>query len=217
MLLWILLCSILQRNKICLIPSENTGEQDIYTEYLWVVDTDNPSGRWEKIGEFKPSVDLTPYLTIESAQSTYLSKSDATNVYLSKTEASNTYQPIGDYATSTELTEGLAAKQNAGDYATTAQLQSLQETVDDKADMNLLPSYTVIPTLSENYSIPANATTREQVFDITVGETLYNITYDSAIVWVNGLAPVTRVNHRYLISVINNLGAWGEFEITGNE
>ena len=89
--------------------------------------------------------------------------------------------------------------------------QSLQEVINNKADSTLLPIYTTVPTLTADYNIPANATTVEKVYDITVGETLFNITYDPSIKWVNGVAPITTASHRYLISVINNLGAWGEF------
>ena len=89
--------------------------------------------------------------------------------------------------------------------------QSLQEVINNKADSASLPTYTTVPTLTADYNIPANATTVEKVYDITVGDTLFNITYDTSIKWVNDVAPITRVNHRYVVSVINNLGVWGEF------
>lgn len=63
--------------KIHLVPSDVTGSQNIYKEYIWANNT------WELLGEYQSEVDLTPYLT--------------------KSEAQATYQPIGDYATKEEL------------------------------------------------------------------------------------------------------------------
>lgn len=212
-------------NKIHLVPAESTGANNAYTEYVWV------NSAWKILGEYTSEVDLTPYLKTADAANTYLSKTDATSTYLNKTDAASTYlnktdasstylnktdaastyQPIGDYATSTELTEGLAGKQDAGSYATTTQLEALQTEVNSKADSTALPTYTTVPTLTADYNIPANATTVEKVYDITVGATLYNITYADGIKWVNDVAPITRANHRYVVSIINNLGVWGEF------
>lgn len=52
-------------NKIHLVPSESTGENNSYKEYLWV------NGEWEEIGTYVSTVDLTPYLTKEDAGKTY--------------------------------------------------------------------------------------------------------------------------------------------------
>lgn len=43
-------------NKIYLVLSGTSGEQNIYTEYIYV------SNKWEKVGEYKAAVDLTPYV-----------------------------------------------------------------------------------------------------------------------------------------------------------
>lgn len=45
-------------NKIHLVISSTSESGNTYTEYIWV------GGKWEKIGEFKPDVDLTPYLKV---------------------------------------------------------------------------------------------------------------------------------------------------------
>lgn len=42
--------------KIYLVKSSNSGESDIYTEYMYV------NSKWEKLGEHKSDVDLTPYV-----------------------------------------------------------------------------------------------------------------------------------------------------------
>ncbi len=50
----------IDENKIYLVLSAAAGEANKYTEYVRV------SGSWEKVGEYKADVDLTPYLTIQS-------------------------------------------------------------------------------------------------------------------------------------------------------
>lgn len=57
-------------NKIHLVPSESTGENNSYKEYLWV---DN---EWEEIGTYVSTVDLTPYLTKEDAGKIYQKLTD---------------------------------------------------------------------------------------------------------------------------------------------
>lgn len=64
---------------------------------------------------------------------------------------------------------------------------------------------------NDTYHIPANYTTSENVYEITMGDTAYEITYDSCIKWFDGEPPVTQASKTYLISVINNLAVWGEF------
>lgn len=112
----------------------------------------------------------------------YLKIEDAADTYLSKTEASNTYQPKGEY-------------QPAGDYALKSEL----------------PSYTAVPELTADYTVPANATTREFIYEIPVGATVYNITGASGIKWAGGTAPAVQANKTYLIRVIHNLATWTEF------
>ena len=58
-------------NKIHLVPSENTGENNSYKEYLWV------NGKWEEIGTYVSTVDLAPYLTKEDAEKTYQKITDS--------------------------------------------------------------------------------------------------------------------------------------------
>lgn len=45
-------------NKIHLVLSSTSESGNTYTEYIWV------GGKWEKLGEFKSDVDLTPYLKV---------------------------------------------------------------------------------------------------------------------------------------------------------
>lgn len=57
-------------NKIYLVMSAESGETNLYTEYLYV------NSVWEKIGEYKADVDLTPYLKSSDAASTYATKQE---------------------------------------------------------------------------------------------------------------------------------------------
>ena len=57
-------------NKIYLVLSAESGETNLYTEYLYV------NSKWEKIGEYKADVDLTPYLKSSEAASTYATKQE---------------------------------------------------------------------------------------------------------------------------------------------
>lgn len=78
--------------KIHLIPSDVTGSQNVYKEYLWA------NNAWELLGEYQSEVDLTPYLT--------------------KAEAQTTYQPMGDYATKEELDNVASSVPSLDGYAT---------------------------------------------------------------------------------------------------
>lgn len=102
--------------------------------------------------------------------------------FLTKEDAADTYQPKGEY-------------QPAGNYALKSEL----------------PSYTTVPELTDDYTIPANATTREFIYEIPVGATVYNITGASGIKWAGGTAPAVQANKTYLIRVIHNLATWTEF------
>lgn len=50
-----------QKRKICLVPSTETESGNEYTEYVWVVNDEHPSGYWEEMGKFRAAIDLTPY------------------------------------------------------------------------------------------------------------------------------------------------------------
>lgn len=199
-----------QKKKICLVPADTTEEGNYYTEYVWVVNNEHTNGYWEEFGTYKSEVDLTPYLKIEDAAATYLTKVDAADTYQPKGE----YQPAGDYATNTALTEGLATKQPVGDYATNTALTQGLEGKQDKGDYALkseLPSYTIVPELTADYTVPANATTKEFIYQIAVGATVYSILGAEGIKWANDVAPVIHANKTYVVSVVNNLAVWGEF------
>lgn len=109
----------IEDNKIYLVQSTETvpdGELNVYVEWIHV------SGKWEKLGEFKTAVDLTPYATNESlnaakselsgaiatAKSEAISTAEANaaagaaELYMSKTELAATYQKQADIVEYTE-------------------------------------------------------------------------------------------------------------------
>lgn len=79
-------------NKIYLIESNESGEQNIYTEYAYIND------EWEKLGQYRAEINLSPYLTKEDAESTY--------------------QPKGDYALKTDVPTKTSELTNDSDFAT---------------------------------------------------------------------------------------------------
>lgn len=116
----------IEDNKIYLVQSTETvpdGELNVYVEWIHV------NNKWEKLGEFKTAVDLTPYaktadvtsaidaakteLTgdIATAKSQAISEAKseaataAAQLYMSKTELADTYQTKADMPTFVEYTE----------------------------------------------------------------------------------------------------------------
>jgi hypothetical protein len=72
---------------IYLVPATDGSGDDIYDEYIWV-DTS-----FEKIGTTR--VDLSPYLTKDSASETYLTKDDAGDNYLGKSDNAASATKVG--------------------------------------------------------------------------------------------------------------------------
>lgn len=60
------------KSKIYLVPSDSTGTNNSYKEYIKV--TISGTDKWEQIGEYKAEVDLSPYLKKTDASSTYVAK-----------------------------------------------------------------------------------------------------------------------------------------------
>lgn len=71
------------------------------------------------------------------------------------------------------------------------------------------PVYTVVPTLSADYTIPANATTREYIYEISIGATTYNVTAAEGIKWIDNNLPLVEANSKLIVSVVNNIAVWG--------
>ena len=100
--------------KIHLVPSDVTGSQNIYKEYIWA------NNAWELLGEYQSKVDLTSYLT--------------------KSEAQETYQPIGDYALKSDISN-LATKDEIPDISNLALKSEIPTKVSElENDSNFLTS-----------------------------------------------------------------------------
>lgn len=105
----------IEDNKIYLVQSTTTvpdGELNVYVEWIHV------NNKWEKLGEFKTAVDLTPYAktadvtsAINTAKGEAISTAEqnaaagAAELYMSKTELANTYQKQADMPQFVEYTE----------------------------------------------------------------------------------------------------------------
>ena len=72
-----------------------------------------------------------------------------------------------------------------------------------------LPLVTQVPELSADYVVPANATSREHIYEIAVGATAYGITGAEGVKWADGTPPEVSANTTVVVSVINNLAVWG--------
>ena len=177
-------------NKIFLVPAESTGPNNAYTEYLWV------NSAWEEFGQYISEVDLTPYLKIVDAQSTYATKTELT------AHTGNTSNPHNV----TKAQVGLGNVDNTSDAnkpVSTAQ-QAAIDAVDNKTAV-----YTTVPELAADYTIPANATTREYIYEISIGATTYNVTAAEGIKWIDNNLPLVEANSKLIVSVVNNIAVWG--------
>ena len=89
---------------------------------------------------------------------------------------------------------------------------SLTRTNTELALKTDLPVVTKVPELAAAYTIPANDTTQEKIYQIAIGATVYEVTGAEGIIWQNGVAPVAEANSTLVVSVINNLAVWGTFK-----
>lgn len=112
---------------------------------------------WDNLGG---SVDLSGYLTTESAAQVYLAKTDAQSQYatISSVEAGlSEKQPVGDYATIAQLTDGLATKISSKDAtALFATQDALSSGLASKQDAGDYPVY-------QEFSAGADPATRKTI------------------------------------------------------
>lgn len=117
------------------------------------------------------------------------------------------WEELGTYIPSVDLSPYLKKTEAESTYATKESLQTLQTQVTEIDDRTSV--YTVVPTLSADYTIPANMTTREYIYEITIGDTVYNVTAASGTSWVDNNPPLVEANSKLIVSVINNIAVWG--------
>ena len=75
--------------------------------------------------------------------------------------------------------------------------------------INNVPEYIIVSTLTADYIIPANATTREYIYEISIGTTKYNVTAAEGIKWIDNNLPLVEANSKLIVSVVNNIAVWG--------
>ena len=102
------------------------------------------------------------------------------------------------------------------DGTNSADAQTLQTVITGlQTSINTIQSkqtvYTTVPTLTADYTIPANATMVEKIYMITIGATVYNVTGDPSIKWAGGVTPTASANSILVVSVLNNLATWQTF------
>lgn len=68
-----------------------------------------------------------------------------------------------------------------------------------------------VPELTEDYTVPANATGTEHIYYITIGATVHSVTAAEGVKWLGGEAPEPEAGTTLVVSVINNLAVWGTF------
>lgn len=151
---------------------------------------------------------FTPGTGLEMTAGRVLNVTFDTTAFATKTELTAHTGNTSNPHNVTKAQVGLGNVDNTSDAnkpVSTAQ-QAAINAVDNKTAV-----YTVVPELTADYTVPANATTREFIYEIPVGDTVYNITGASGIKWAGGTAPAVQANKTYLIRVIHNLATWTEF------
>lgn len=111
-------------NKIYLVlTSPATGQsQDVYSEYLWT------GTAWEKLGEYKATVDLTPYLKIEDiaekvAEAGFLTEDDVKGIL--EDESVVTEDDIKDFVKFTDVPT--SSKNGVMTYAQVTKLEGIAD------------------------------------------------------------------------------------------
>lgn len=105
--------------KIYLIQNTKSEESNIYIEYIYA------NGKWEKLGEYKASVDLSEYLKTADADNKYQAKGN----YALKSDIPD----VSNLATKTEVAEKLDADTYNTDKTTFATKAELATKVDTSA------------------------------------------------------------------------------------
>lgn len=123
-------------NKIYLMLSEDSAENNIYTEYIHVND------KWEIVGEYKAEVNLTPYLKSEDAAKLYATQEtvNAMNEIVLSNQTSifkNLETLTAQETTINELKETLSSDENSI-FTNTAKIAELSTSVDEYRTILLL-------------------------------------------------------------------------------
>lgn len=100
-----------------------------------------------------------------------------------------------------------------GPMVVTIKLIKLLDGVEADADpVSLSSVIRYKSTLQSDYLIPSNPTDTEHLYIITVGPTVYQVTWSGDIKWQDGIPPKVEANTTLVVSVFNNLAVWGTFK-----
>lgn len=112
--------------KIALVPNSSSSQDNIYDEYIWVLDPSivPAGGRVEKLGEYQSTIDLTDYYTSAQTDSLLAQK-----------------QPIGNYVSASTLTNYYTSAQTdtvidtaVADFYTMNQVDDMVDDLDGRLD-----------------------------------------------------------------------------------
>lgn len=130
----------IKSNRIYLLKSSATGTQNIYGEYIYTgnVSATYDASKWEKLGEYKADIDLTPYSKkIETVNGVTAGTSTATNAVIKVVKADSTSSNVNIPA----------ATQAAAGVMTGADKKAL-DTLTARYPLSIA-SFTVSPSLLE--------------------------------------------------------------------
>lgn len=127
-------------NKIYLMLNPDGSTNNAYDEYMYVNDG------WEKIGQMGNNIDLTGYLTIADAASTYATKTSLAD-YVQTTNLDTAVSGL-NYVKSSTLNDYLLSSTAASTYATKVQLEDYVKdaSLDSKVTDLGYAKTTAIPT-----------------------------------------------------------------------
>lgn len=160
--------SDIDSTKIYLVPSTTTGDENIYTEYLYT------GSAWEKLGEYKADVDLSDYAKtadveskISAAQTTLQGNIESEATARDKAIAAAVAEETSARETAdTTLSKAITAEETARKTAVTGEATAravadttLQTNIDNEATARKAAD----TTLQKN--IDAEAKTRKEVDD----------------------------------------------------
>lgn len=132
--------SNIKSNRIYLLKNSTTGTQNIYGEYIYTgnVSATYDASKWEKLGEYKANIDLTPYSKkTETVNGVTAGTSSATNAVIKVVKADSTSSNVNIPA----------ATQAAAGVMTGADKKAL-DTLTARYPLSIA-SFTVSPSLLE--------------------------------------------------------------------
>ena len=136
--------SNIDTNKIYVLPSESSGDKNLYTEYMYI------NGSWEIIGTYAASVNLDGYATQEWVNEQAFAKNSDLET-LSST--------LDNYALQEDL-ESLSGSVLDNEVTIAAALTDLEETKADKTEIPSLDGYATESWVSDGLT---NYYTKEEV------------------------------------------------------